>query len=295
MTLAHLPERGVLSIGGAEARVFLDRLVTNDLDQVTPEKAGYGALLTPQGKIIADFLIVALPEADGGGFLLDVPLGAINELVRKLTMYKLRADVTIRDLTGLAAVVADADGGRIVEDIGVVFADPRHAELGDRAVVDMDELPSLGAVDAEAYHARRIALGVPDAGKDFVFGEAFPHEAMMDQLGGVSFSKGCFVGQEVVSRMQHRGTARTRAVPIVFIDGLRSESGVLATAGDKQIGRVGSTLRGRGIAMLRLDRVADALAAGEELKGGGLPFSLAKPDFVRFPFPGEPGFDKAEG
>lgn len=294
MSLAKLPERGILRITGSEARALLDRLVTNDMDEVTAERAGYGALLTPQGKIIADFIIVALPESDGGGFLLDAPIGTLNELIRKLTLYKLKADVTISDITGLAVVVASADGRRISDDIGVVYADPRHDGLGDRAIMDVDELASVALVDAEEYHARRIALGVPDGGKDFPYNDSFPHEALMDQLGGVSFSKGCFVGQEVVSRMQHRGSARTRAVPVVFIDGLRPESGVEATAGGRPIGQIGSTLRGRGIALLRLDRVADAMAAGEPLLGGGLPFRLEKPDFARFPFPGEAAFGKAD-
>lgn len=294
MSIAHLPERGVLRITGSEAKAFLDRLVTNDMDLVSPEAAGFGALLTPQGKIIADFLIVALPEEDGGGFLLDTSVGTLAELKKKLTLYRLRADVQILDLTEEAAVVAAADGGLIAPEAGVVYADPRHPGLGDRAVVDKADLAGLVSAPAEEHHLRRITLGVPDAGKDFGFGEAFPHEAMMDQLGGVSFSKGCYVGQEVVSRMEHRGTARTRIVPVTFTDGVRPEPGVEARAGEKTIGRIGTTIRARGMAMLRLDRVADAMAAGEALTGGGLPFVIERPDFIRFPMPGDADFGKAD-
>lgn len=294
MSVAHLPERGVLRICGSEARAFLDRLVTNDMDLVNPDTAGFGALLTPQGKIVADFLIVELPEEDGGGFLLDTSVGTLADLMKKLTLYRLRADVRIDDLTAEAAVVAATDGGLISPDAGVVYADPRHPGLGDRAVVDRADLAGLVSAPAEDHHLRRITLGIPDAGKDFGFGEAFPHEAMMDQLGGVSFDKGCYVGQEVVSRMEHRGTARTRILPVTFTDGVRPEAGVEARAGEKAIGRIGTTIRARGMAMLRLDRVADAMAAGETLTGGGLPFTIERPDFIRFPMPGDANFGQAD-
>ncbi len=143
---------------------------------------------------------------------------------------------------------------------------------------------------------RRIALGVPAGGRDFAYGDTFPHEALLDQLGGVSFRKGCYIGQEVVSRMQHRGTARTRVVPVVFDGGIATETGAEATAGGKPLGTIGSTADGRALALLRLDRLADATAAGQTPLGGGLVFHLAeKPGFIRFPFPGEPGFGPAAG
>ncbi len=137
------------------------------------------------------------------------------------------------------------------------------------------------------YHAHRIALGVPEGGKDFLWNDAFPHEALMDQLHGVDFDKGCYVGQEVVSRMQHRGTARTRIVPIVYRDGFVAEPGVEVTAGDRTIGKTGTGANGRGLAMIRLDRAADALAAGETLCAGGLPVRLEKPEWIGFAFPQE--------
>lgn len=294
MNLAYLPERGVLRVTGTEARSFLDRLVTNDMDAVKAGHAGYGALLTPQGKIIGDFLIVEAPEEDGGGFLLDVSVGVIEPLLKKLALYKLRADVQLSDLTEVAAVMVAADGGRISDDVGLVFSDPRHPSLGDRVIVDREEAQLLMTGLAEDYHFRRISIGIPDGGKDFVYGEAFPHEALLDQVGGVSFSKGCYVGQEVVSRMQHRGNVRTRSVPVTFIDGFRPEGGAEAFAGEKPMGFIGTTIRARGMGMLRLDRASDAMAAGDALTAGGLSFRIERPDFVNFPLPGEPGFGRGE-
>jgi folate-binding protein YgfZ len=293
MPAARLIDRGVIRVSGEDARDFLQNLVTNDLDAVTPERAGYGALLTPQGKIIGDFLIVAIPEGDGGGFLLDAPLLQTADLMKRLKLYKLRAKVALDDLTEASAVIVSTDGAALPEDAGVVFADPRLPALGQRAVTDRADVESIATGDARVWHARRVALGVPDGGRDFAYGDTFPHEALLDQLGGVSFRKGCYIGQEVVSRMQHRGTARTRIVPVVFTEGLVPESGVEATAGGKALGRIGSCAAGRGLAMLRLDRVADALAAGTPLEGGGLAFTLEKPGFIRFPFPGEPDFGAA--
>ncbi|HEY5796052.1 MAG TPA: folate-binding protein [Bosea sp. (in: a-proteobacteria)] len=293
MPATHLVDRGVIRVSGEDSSDFLQNIVTNDMDAVTVDHAGYGALLTPQGKIIGDFLVVAVPEEDRGGFLLDVPLLQVPDLMKRLKLYKLRAKVALDDLSEIASVIASSGGFSLPDEAGLVYADPRLPALGERAITDRNDVASVASAAADTYHARRIALGVPDGGRDFAYGDTFPHEALLDQLGGISFKKGCYIGQEVVSRMQHRGTARTRVVPIVFTEGIAAETGSEATAGGKTLGKVGSAANGRALAMLRLDRVADALAAGEPLLGGGLAFTLAKPDFIRFPFPGEAGFGAA--
>ena len=294
MSVTRLIDRGVIRVSGEDARDFLQNLVTNDLDPVTPRQAGYGALLTPQGKIICDFFIVALPPEDGGGFLLDCPLLQTADLMKRLKLYKLRAKVALEDLTEASAVLASVDGAPLPANAGIVYEDPRLPALGQRAIVDAAGSDALVTAPPENYHARRVTLGIPAGGRDFAYGDAFPHEALLDQFGGVSFKKGCYIGQEVVSRMQHRGTARTRVVPIVFDGGIAAESGAEATAGGKPLGTIGTAADGRALAMLRLDRLADALAAGETPMGGGLAFHLAeKPGFIRFPFPGEPGFGAA--
>ena len=168
----------------------------------------------------------------------------------------------------------------------LAFADPRNAALGWRILVPEELAPKtadmIGAemVDAAAYEAHRVASGAPRGGLDFIYGDAFPHETNMDRLHGVDFDKGCYVGQEVVSRMQHRGTARTRMVRII-LDGPAPEAGAAILAGDKPIGTMGSTAGHHGLALIRIDRAADALEAGIPLTSGGLSIRLAEPDELR--------------
>jgi len=286
MKAALLTDRAVIKVIGDDARKFLHGLVTADMLALSPASARSCALLTPQGKIIADFFVAEAPPADGGGFFLDVPRALGATLFDKLNLYKLRAKVLIEDLAEILGVLA-VWGGTPAAKHGLSYADPRLAALGARLMIPphrvADAAGEIGAslVAADDYEAHRIALGVPRGGVDFAYGDAFPHEADMDQLGGVDFAKGCYVGQEVVSRIEHRGIARTRAVPIRY-DGGAPENGVAITAGERQVGTMGSAARGRGIALLRLDRVAEAT---EPLTAGGVPIHLVKPDWARFSLP----------
>lgn len=288
MPSAYLNERGVVRVSGAEARALLDRLLTSDIDAVSPAEARHAALLTPQGKIIIDMIVTQAPEEDGGDFFLDVPRALAPDLVKRLIMYRLRAKIEIMDVSddlGVAAVWAEPTPSG---EEALIYADPRLPEMGFRMIGPRDDMAGLGS--SEAYHAHRIALGVPEGGQDYVFSDAFPHEALMDQLGGVDFRKGCYVGQEVVSRMEHRGSARSRIVPVVFGAGIVPVDGMDALAGERVVGRIGSCANGRGLALLRLDKVADALAAGTALTAGGLTFRLEKPAYARFAYPAESGF-----
>jgi folate-binding protein YgfZ len=291
MKAALLPDRGVVKVVGDGARPFLHGLVTADILQLGPGAARFCALLTPQGKIIADFIATEAPEKDGGGFFLDVPRTVMAALITKLNLYKLRAKVLIEDLSEVLGVLAVWDGNGAAKQ-GLAYPDPRLPALGLRIMLPPNlaaaAAAELGAglVGADQYEAHRILLGVPQGGSDFAYGDAFPHESDMDQLGGVDFSKGCYIGQEVVSRMQHRGTARTRAVPVRF-DGAAPQAGAQITAGDRQVGTMGSSAGGRAVALLRLDRAADALAQNETLSAGGTPIHLVKPDWARFAFPGD--------
>jgi tRNA-modifying protein YgfZ len=301
MPTAHLSDRGIVRVRGEDANRFLDGLITCDLDRIGPGTPRFSALLTPQGKILFDF--IGFEEPDHAGYLLDVARKAAPDLVKRLGFYKLRAKVTVEDLSEALAVVAGWDDAPQPEWGGIAAPDPRLPALGWRALVAAAEVPShlsrlperssdegVDWVKAyDAYHAHRIALGVPEGGKDFPWNDAFPHEALMDQLHGVDFDKGCYVGQEVVSRMQHRGTARTRIVPLVYPDGVAAEPGVPVTAGARVVGKAGTGAAGRGLAMVRLDRLAEALAAGETIHAGGLPVRVEKPAFATFPFPGEAG------
>jgi folate-binding protein YgfZ len=285
MKAAFLTDRGIVKVGGDDARGFLNGLVTTDIDLLQPGLGRFGALLTPQGKIIADFLVTQATAGQGGGFLFDVPKALAQTLADRLGFYKLRAKVTVENLSDDLGVLAVWDGEPSMKP-DLTFADPRDDRLGWRILVPADlaekAAAAIGAeiVDVADYEAHRIACGVPRGGVDFAYGDAFPHETNMDRLHGVDFDKGCYIGQEVVSRMQHRGTARTRTIRVI-VDQSVPEAGVSVTAGDKTIGTMGSTANGRGLALLRIDRASDALDAGLQLSAGGIPISLVASDDVR--------------
>jgi len=291
MQAALLPDRGVVKVAGDDARRFLNGLATNDMDKVGPGHAIFTALLTPQGKIIVDFIAAEAGPDDGGGFFLDCPRALAAALVEKLNFYKLRAKITVEDLSQALGVMAVWDGAGL-SDFGLSYADPRLFALGARTILPPDlaaeAAADLGATltDADAYDAHRIALGVPRGGMDFAYGDTFPHEADMDQLAGVDFDKGCYIGQEVVSRVEHRSSARSRILPIGY-DAFAPSSGLPVMAGEKQAGTLGSTAKGRGLALLRLDRVADALESGTPLNAGGIAIHVVKPAWAKFAWPGE--------
>ena len=215
--IALLPDRGVVHVTGEDAEKFLQGLVTNDISgpaaaqPKTVPAAVHAGLLSPQGKILFEFFVVGL----GGGLLLETARDRIPDLIKRLRMYRLRASVAVEDASGDFSVAA-VWGGRFAAAFNAThFDDPRLPALGMRWLVPCALLERLMQgrvqageavqVDASEYHAHRIALGIPEGGKDYALGDTFPHEANFDLLGGISFTKGCFVGQEVVSRMQHRG------------------------------------------------------------------------------------------
>src|SRR5258708_8544571 len=256
METALVADRGVVKVTGDEARRFLNGIVTNDMAKVAPGKPRFAALLTPQGKIIADFIIAEAPAEDGGGFFLDCPRALATTLVEKLNFYKLRAKVMSEDLSEVLGVMAVWDGNG-ESDYGLCYPDPRLAGLGSRIMLPpqlaAEAAADLGATltGVEAYEAHRIALGVPRGGFDFMYANTFPHEADLDQLNGVDFEKGCYVGQEVVSRVEHRASARIRVLPVTY-DDYAPSSGLPIMAGAKQIRPLGSSPQGPGPPPLRL-------------------------------------------
>jgi folate-binding protein YgfZ len=275
--IAPLPDRGVVRVAGADADKLLQGIITSDMAVLARQPAIHAALLTPQGKILFDFFVV---EA-GGGFLLETAGEKTAELVKRLMMYRLRAKVEIADASSSYGVLAAWGSAAEAVPGSLVFPDPRLVELGLRMLVETTSTTELAATAGpEAYHARRIALGVPEGGKDYAFGDAFPHEAGLDLLHGVSFDKGCFVGQEVVSRMQHRANVRKRVVPIEGEAPLAS--GAEVTAGTAVIGTVGSVAGRQALAMVRLDRWAEAQTKGEPVRAGGVPVTLRQPAWAPF-------------
>ena len=279
MPIALLPDRAVVAVSGPDALAFLQGILTCNLETLREGEARLGALLTPQGKIQFDFLVSRSMD----GFRLDVAAERVADLVKRLGLYRLRAKVSIAAEPTLGVAAAWNGAQTAAETVRV--RDGRLPALGERLYFSQGAFSADATEDA--YHAHRIALGVPEGGRDYALGDAFPHEALMDQLGGIDFKKGCYVGQEVVSRMQHRGTARTRILPIVYRDGPAPEPGTEVTAGARSLGVTGSRAGGRGLATIRLDRLGDALAAGEPVRAGGTVAGLGKPDFASFAFPSD--------
>jgi folate-binding protein YgfZ len=283
--IALLADRGVVRVAGADAEKLLQGVITNDMDLLASRPAIHAALLTPQGKVLFEFFVVRAAD----GFLLETARDKAGELAKRINLYKLRAKVVIADASEDYRVLAlwgDAAQSPGETRGSVSFADPRLAALGLRILAEARFAADTCAATSgkeeatEAYHAHRIALGVPEGGKDYTLGDAFPHEADLDQLGGVSFAKGCYVGQEVVSRMQNRATVRKRVVPIEGEAPLTP--GAEIRAGEAVIGTVGS-VAGRGaLALVRLDRAAEAEAKGQALTAGGVSVTLRRPDWARF-------------
>lgn len=276
-----LSDRSVLRVAGADAHKLLQGVITNDLDKVQDGSAIHAGLLTPQGKILFDFFVVA----DGDGFLIEIAKAEAAALMTRLGFYRLRAKVEITEEPSLH-VVAAWGGEPTLPESAIAYADPRLPELGVRVLLPTSEaVAGLGCTEAtEAdYHGLRIRLGVPEGGRDYTFGEAFPHDALFDQLNGVDFKKGCFVGQEVVARMQHRGTARKRVIPVEGDAPL--QAGASIEAGELPIGAIGSVDGAFGLALLRLDRVEKAFGRDAPLMAGNVKITLRRPDFAQFEIP----------
>ncbi|MES2254598.1 MAG: folate-binding protein [Pseudomonadota bacterium] len=267
MEPAHLKDRAVIALEGGEARDFLQGLVTNDIQRLAPQTGLYAALLTPQGKILFDFLVT---EGDGA-ILLDCPSDRADALAKRLTMYRLRAKIGIAVRPQLSVYVGLS--GRPAER-AVTFTDPRLAALGPRSIGASAEMPDFLEGPA-TYHAERLTLGVPE-GADFASDKIFALDAGLDELHGVAFDKGCYVGQELTARMKHRGTARKRILPI-RADSMLPPAGTAVASDTLEVGEMVSTYGTRGFALVRLDRLDEAKAS---LTAGTLPVTLTRPAWL---------------
>jgi tRNA-modifying protein YgfZ len=251
-----LPDRAVIAISGEGALAFLHNLLTCDVANLGQGQATYGALLSPQGKILHDVFVFNA----GDQILLDCALEQRDALLQKLMMYKLRAKLTMTARDDLEIAVGDEG-----------YVDPRNAAMGHRFFA------AKGAFESgDGYDAVRISMGLADSVQDIGTNNLFPHEANLDQFGGVNFTKGCYVGQEVVSRMQHRGTARSR---ILSVTGQGLTKGASITSGDKTIGEILSTTASNALALIRLDRLADATSP---LLSNAATVKVQKPDWIKY-------------
>lgn len=255
-----LKSRAVLSLAGEDATAFLQGLVTQDVTGAAP---CFAALLTPQGKILFDFILVPV----AGGFLIDCDGAAAPALLKRLTMYKLRARATLGAEVGLGVFIGAREGAR------AAYADPRLPSLPARTIAAVADAPAAD----DAYDGRRLAAGVPEFGRDFAGEEVFLLDVNYDALAGVSYKKGCFVGQEVTSRMKRRGEIRKRTLMII---GQALQKGAAVMAGEGAIGEVMSVRGEKGLALMRVNRLADARAADAGITCGGAPARLETPAYL---------------
>jgi folate-binding protein YgfZ len=260
--IARLGRRAAVRVAGPDWRSFLQGLLTQDVDGLRPGEMRFGALLSPQGRLMFDLFV----DCDGeDGARLDVAAARRDELVQRLNLYRLRAKV---EIAADPAPVFAAWNGR--PDGEGWRPDPRLAGLGFRRIGEISDAPDAGE---DAYHAWRLGLGVPDPAQDCKPNAAYPIEADFDLLNGIDFKKGCFVGQETTSRMKRRGQVKSRMLPIEF-DGPAPAWGAEVLAGELRAGEVLSGRDGRAMALLRLDRIEDV-----ELTVDGRPVRVARPDW----------------
>ncbi len=299
-----LPHRAVLTLAGPDVRSFLQGIVSNDVARVSTERALWTAFLTPQGKFLHEFFLVERPvagDALAGGetlFWLDCEAERRADLLRRLKIYKLRAKVDLGDAGDELAVaalfgpgaaealgLAGGEPGRARDALGgVAFLDPRLAPLGARAL-----LPRAGAEDAlraagfraaasDDYDRLRIGLGVPDGSRDLEVEKSLLLESGFDELHGLDWDKGCYMGQELTARTRYRGLVKKRLLPVAF-DGPAPEPGTPVLCGAREAGVLRSAVDGRGLALLRLEYLGEDAAP---LTAGEARLTVVRPDWARF-------------
>jgi folate-binding protein YgfZ len=265
-----LDDRGILAVSGPDRRAFLQGLVSNDVDKIAADRAIYAALLTAQGKYLHDFIMVAAGET----IWLDAEAGRLADLKRRLSMYRLRAKVTLDELPDLAVAAVFGDGVCGVLDLpeqpgaarpfagGVALVDPRLMALGARVILPREEIretliaAGIAEADFAAYDRHRLALGIPDGSRDLIVEKSILLESGFDELNGVDWQKGCYIGQELTARTKYRGLIKKRLFP-VRIDGPAPASGTILSADGKEAGEMRSSREGIGVALLRLDAVRE--------------------------------------
>lgn len=273
MPRVRLDDRAIVSVAGKDAEDLLQGLITTDLDALTRDEARPGALLTPQGKILFDFMI----SRDGDGFRLETAADQAEALLKRLTMYKLRSAVTLSLDTATPTVIA------FDEPQAAGYRDHRFEKAGAAVFRSYGEAET-DATSADDLDQLRIVSGIAVSGPDYALQDAFPHDVLMDKNGALSFRKGCYVGQEVVSRMQHRGTPRRRVVIVSGVSAL-PESGTAITADGKSIGTLGTVRGASALAIVRIDKAGEAMANGVELLAGDVPVTLTLPKWAGLSFP----------
>jgi folate-binding protein YgfZ len=279
-SFALLDDRGILAVSGPDRRPFLQGLVSNDVDKVCPTASRYAALLTAQGKYLHDFMMVEAGES----IWLDAEAARLGDLKRRLSMYRLRARVSLDERSDLAVAAIFGAGEAAILGLpsepgaarplgsGVAFVDPRLASLGARAILPREKartvLADAGVAETgfDTYDRLRLSLGIPDGSRDLVLEKSILLESGFDELNGVDWQKGCYIGQELTARTKYRGLVKKRLTP-VRIEGPAPPPGAAVTADGREIGEMRSSRDGLGLALLRIEPVREGkmLAAGESI------------------------------
>ncbi len=294
---ALLPDRAVIRVSGPDRVSFLQGLVSNNIETISPEKSGYGALLSPQGKFLFDFFVY---HQDEDSLLIECERGENGEraaeLFKKLRMYKLRAKAELTDVSDSYDVIAvfgkdalsslslDATPGATAHMAdGIKSVDPRLAAMGARVLLPKNALAEMAAIgaeesDVETYHQMRVMLGIPNGSEEMEVDKSILLESGFEELGGVDFKKGCYMGQELTARTKYRGLVRKRLLP-VRIDGPTPNPGTPIMNGDKEAGIIRSVHGEFGLALVRLERVDD----DADLRAGDAKVTVSVPDWVQLP------------
>ncbi len=271
------PKRGLVCVAGPDAATLLDGLLTHNVDGAGPETCIYAAMLTPQGKFLFELFITA-PEA--GTYWIDVSEPA--SFAKRLSLYRLRSNVTIEDKSE-AFLVGAAWQTSALPTSALFYPDPRNADLPHRFIVPRADFASQSEPAASAtYEQERLGLGVPDLAADLLVEKDFILEGLMDEMGGVDFHKGCYVGQEMTSRMKRRTTVKTKLCRVRF-DGAAPEFETPILADGWEVGRMRSASQGLGLALIRFDRAQKAMAEGHELRAGEQTIKLDPPEWMIVP------------
>ena len=287
-----LEDRGVVSLRGDDARSFLQGLTTNDINLVTPDRAIWTGLLTPQGKYLFDFFVAEMM----GALVLDVERSRMDDLLALLARYKLRAKVDITDDSAdwivVALIGSEADGPALAGFEGrggafaggICFVDPRYGGAGARAIMPRDVLANLDDQGferggAEDYDLHRLICGLPDGSRDLVVGKSFPMEHGFDGLHGIAWEKGCYVGQEMTARMRYRANMKRTMLP-VEIDGPTPAQGTPVTQNGRDAGEMRSSRDGIGLALLRIEALEKFGGPDGELLAGEARITPMRPPWL---------------
>jgi folate-binding protein YgfZ len=293
-----LHDRGLLKVSGDDAIDFLQGLVTNDVSKAAPGRALYSAMLSPQGKYLYDFFIIHM----NGELAIDCESGRLGEFKRKLNMYKLRSKVQLTEINQ-DFIVSAFIGDNVAEALqlnnsegvaksflgGIAFIDPRVTGIGGRAVIPRENAEEklieagFSAGNPEEYESLRLSLGLPDGSRDMVVDKAILLENGFQELNGIDWEKGCYMGQELTARTHYRGLIKKRLMP-VQIEGPLPAPGTAVMLGDKNVGEMRSGNAERGLALIRLEQFKDVLKSGEGFSAEGTTLRPVKPEWAEFKF-----------